>query len=79
MGVAIPSAVRLVAFDDVKYANLITVPLTTIRQPCLELGAAAVNTMVQRIQNPGVPARDVLVDFELVVRDSSGLRSKLSS
>src|SRR5450631_4249294 len=40
--IAIPDQVRLVAFDDVKYASLVTVPLTTIHQPCDQLGAAAI-------------------------------------
>jgi GntR family transcriptional regulator of arabinose operon len=79
MGVAIPSEIRFVAFDDVKYANLVTLPLTTIRQPCSQLGAAAIQTMVQRIQDAEAPSRDVLVNFELVVRDSSGSRSNRSS
>ena len=70
--VSVPDKVRLVAFDDVKYASLVSVPLTTIHQPCDELGAAAIQTMIQRIESPDVPARDVLVDFHLVVRESCG-------
>lgn len=63
--------IRVAAFDDVKYARLLQVPLTTIRQPCLEMGAAAMLAMVDRIAHPTSPARDFLVDFELVVRESS--------
>ena len=44
---------KIAAFDDVKYASLIKTPLTTYRQPCLDIGTAAVETMVSRIQNPG--------------------------
>ena len=50
--IAVPDQVRLVAFDDVKYASLVTVPLTTIHQPCDQLGAAAIQAMVQRIERP---------------------------
>ena len=70
--VPVPGQVRLVAFDDVKYAGLVSVPLTTIHQPCGQLGAAAIQTMIQRIESPDMPARDVLVDFHLVVRESCG-------
>lgn len=70
--ISVPEQVRLVAFDDVKYASLLTVPLTTIHQPCAQLGAAAVQAMIQRIAAPDMPARDILVDFHLVVRESSG-------
>lgn len=69
--ISVPKNVRIVAFDDVKYACLVTVPLTTIHQPCSQLGAAAIQAMVQRIAAPGMPARDILVDFHLVVRESS--------
>jgi GntR family transcriptional regulator, arabinose operon transcriptional repressor len=70
--VPIPDKIRLVAFDDVKYASLVSVPLTTIHQPCDHLGAAAIQAMIQRIESPDIPARDVLVDFHLVVRESCG-------
>lgn len=70
--IAVPDEVRLVAFDDVKYANLVSVPLTTIHQPCAQLGAAAIQAMIQRIENPEMWARDILVDFKLVVRRSCG-------
>jgi hypothetical protein len=28
--------------------------------------------MVERVHNPSLPARDILLDFELVVRQSTG-------
>jgi len=71
LGIAVPSEVRMVGIDDVKYASLLAVPLTTIHQPCEEIGAAAVATMIQRLRSPGLPARDVLLNFSLVVRESS--------
>jgi DNA-binding LacI/PurR family transcriptional regulator len=66
-----PSAavtLQLAAFDDVKYASLLPMPLTTIRQPCEAIGAAAVVAMTQRLRHPRMPARDILLDFTLVVR-----------
>jgi GntR family transcriptional regulator, arabinose operon transcriptional repressor len=62
----------VVGFDDVKYASLLPVPLTTIHQPCAELGATAVRVMIERLRNPHMPARDVLLNFTLIVRASSG-------
>jgi DNA-binding LacI/PurR family transcriptional regulator len=72
LGVSVPEQVKLVSFDDVQYASLVTVPLTTIRQPCDQIGAAAIRAMYDRIANPDMPARDILLDFRLVVRQSSG-------
>jgi GntR family transcriptional regulator, arabinose operon transcriptional repressor len=68
----IPQDVRIVGIDDVEYAKLLPVPLTTVHQPCREIGAAAVGAMLERIANPEMPIRDILLDCKLVVRDSCG-------
>lgn len=75
LGIGVPDKIRLVGFDDVKYASLVSVPLTTIHQPCTEIGATAVQAMIQRIENPMMPSRDIFVDFELVVRQSCGTKN----
>lgn len=72
LGLRVPEDVRVVGVDDLKFAGLLSVPLTTIHQPCAAIGAAAVDAMIRRIEDPTIPARDVLVDFQLVVRRSSG-------
>jgi GntR family transcriptional regulator, arabinose operon transcriptional repressor len=74
MGRRVPGEVKVAGFDDVKYASLLPVPLTTIHQPCAQLGEAAVRVMVERLKNPLMPARDVLLNFQLVVRSSTGAR-----
>jgi GntR family transcriptional regulator, arabinose operon transcriptional repressor len=71
MGRRVPTDVRVAGFDDVKYASLLPVPLTTIHQPCAQLGEAAVRMMVERLKNPVMAARDVLLSFELVIRSST--------
>jgi DNA-binding LacI/PurR family transcriptional regulator len=72
LGVGVPSDLRLVGIDDVKYASLLPVPLTTIHQPCVDIGAAAIQAMIHRLKNPACPARDILLSFKLVVRQSCG-------
>jgi GntR family transcriptional regulator, arabinose operon transcriptional repressor len=72
LGVSVPSDVRMVGIDDVKYASLLSVPLTTIHQPCAEIGATAIGAMLDRLRNPTMPPRDLIVNFHLVVRDSCG-------
>lgn len=71
-GRQIPRDVRIVGMDDVMYASLLPVPLTTIRQPCAEIGRTAVQLMLDRVARPKMPARDVLINCELVVRKSCG-------
>ncbi len=58
--------------DDASYASLLPVPLTTVRQPTREIGEMALRTMLDRIDRPKGPARELLLDGQLVVRESSG-------
>jgi GntR family transcriptional regulator of arabinose operon len=74
LGVSVPDEVRMAGIDDVKYASLLSVPLTTIHQPCADMGAIAVNSMLERLRHPNLPARDILLNFHLVIRDSCGAR-----
>jgi GntR family transcriptional regulator, arabinose operon transcriptional repressor len=79
MGVRVPQQIRLVSFDDVSYAKFLPVPLTTIRQNCPQIGESAMELMLDRIQHPNRPAVDLLVPFELVVRESCGPASEAQS
>jgi len=72
IGSSIPEDVRIVGIDDVKYASLLPVPLTTVHQPCGEIGRTALRLLLERIAHPKMPARDILLDCELVVRKSCG-------
>ena len=72
LGVRIPEQMRLVGFDDVSYAKFLPVPLTTIHQNCQQIGEAAIELMLDRMENPTRPGIDLLVPFELVVRESCG-------
>lgn len=71
IAVSIPSQVRIVGFDDVGYARLLRVPLTTFHQPVTDIGTAAVDLMLWRLANPTSKARHITLSGELVVRRSS--------
>ncbi len=72
LGYRIPQDVKLAGIDDVEYASLLPVPLTTVRQPCREIGETAMATMVSRISEPALLPRDILLESELVIRESCG-------
>jgi GntR family transcriptional regulator, arabinose operon transcriptional repressor len=69
---AIPGDVRLVGIDDLDYAKLLPVPLTTLRQPTHQIGDAALGAMLNRVRRPGLAVRDILLECDLVVRQSCG-------
>lgn len=72
LGYGIPGDVRLVGVDDVEYARLLPVPLTTLRQPTREIGEAALGAMLDRIARPTLRPRQILIDCDLIVRRSCG-------
>src|ERR1700722_14808692 len=74
MNYRIPQDIRIVGIDDVEYASLLPVPLTTVHQPCKEIGVAAVAAMLERVAAPGMPIRDILLDCNLAIRDSCGMK-----
>lgn len=76
LGVRIPKDIRIAGVDDIKYARLLPVPLTTFKQPCDEIGAVCMATMLERIQNRQLPTRSIQLHGSLVVRQSCGSTSE---
>ena len=72
LGFAVPRDVRLVAIDDTDYAAFLPTPLTTLRQPTREIGAAALAAMLDRVGGSDLATRDILLRGTLVVRRSCG-------
>ncbi len=71
-GLKVPRDVRVVGFDDAKYATLVSPPLTTIYQPCRDIAVIAFRAMLERIAEPTLPARSLALTPRLVVRESCG-------
>jgi GntR family transcriptional regulator, arabinose operon transcriptional repressor len=72
LGIPVPQKIRVVGFDDVRYAELLRPSLTTIHQPCADIGAIAMQVMLERVENPAFPPRDILAQPTLIVRQSCG-------
>lgn len=75
LGVSIPQEVRVVGIDDVKYASLLPIPLTTQHQPCFDIGRVAMATMLERLEHPDLPAREIMLNCTLVIRQSCGVNN----
>ncbi len=72
LGVRVPGDLRLVGFDDVRFATLLTVPLTTVQQPCRDIALTAFHAMRERMAAPALPVRSLLLTPRLMVRESCG-------
>lgn len=72
-GVAIPGQLSVTGFDDIAFAALKRIDLTTVRQPKQEMGRAAAEALFKRIHAARPrPARQTVFPTELVVRGSTG-------
>jgi len=70
--IGVPRSLRVVGFDDVRYATLLSVQLTTMQQPCREIAIAAFQAMRELIADPALPPRSILLTPRLIVRESCG-------
>ncbi len=68
----VPEDVRIAGFDDLSYACRAKVPLTTVHQPCEDLGRVALRTLVERILHPDLPPREILLSAQIIHRRSTG-------
>jgi len=69
-GLKIPDDVSIVGFGNVLVSEHFRVPLTTVRQPKLRLGAAAMDQMVKLLRNERPETQRL--PAEIVIRDSTG-------
>jgi len=77
-GLRIPEDISVVGFDDLPEAQYIGPGLTTVRQPCTELGSAAVKLLLELSRGEDGPTRAparMELATELVVRASTGTPS----
>lgn len=69
-GVPVPEACAVVGYDDLPQASYTIPPLTTVRQPIYDMGAAAARLLIRQVASRQVQAVEQLSP-ELVVRATS--------
>jgi LacI family transcriptional regulator len=75
-GLSVPDDIAFVGFDDLPLATRSNPQLTTVRQRVVEFGIKAVEILIDLIENGIQPARRLIMEAELVIRDSCGARRK---
>jgi len=70
-GYSIPSDVAVVGYDDSPAAQACAVPLTTVRQPAVEMGREMADILVDVLAGNVDRARTTILPTELVVRESA--------
>lgn len=71
-GRAVPADVSVVGFDNIPMSAYTLPQLSTIDQPIAEVGAVAVQRLLERVARPNTPAQQTVLPVTLVARETSG-------
>lgn len=73
-GLRVPEDISVVGFDNIDLSVMSDPQITTISQPCYHLGFQACGLLLEKIRNANTPDRQIILDTELIVRNSTKLR-----
>lgn len=69
-GVPVPQQVSVIGFDNIPWGRLVSPALTTINQPIADIGAQAVQLLIDKINLSDRPAGETVLPVSLVERQS---------
>ena len=70
-GLRIPQDLMIVGFDTIDISYMFAPTITTVNQPKQQLGYMACELLVEQISAPNAPLKQILLDTELIVREST--------
>jgi DNA-binding LacI/PurR family transcriptional regulator len=72
LNIRIPEDISIIGNDDIMYAKIYPVPLTTIRAPQREIGYKAAEILIRNIESStALPNEKIVLGTDLVIRESS--------
>lgn len=71
MGLRVPEDVSIVGFDDVVYTQMFHPYLTTVVQPCAELGSRAVEMLHELMTDGNIQRAEVTLPYQFIIREST--------
>jgi LacI family transcriptional regulator, galactose operon repressor len=72
LNIKVPDDISIIGNDDIYYAKIYPVPLTTIRAPKREIGRKAAEILIRNIESPELlPVEKVVLDTEFIIREST--------
>ena len=75
-GVRVPEDCAIVGFDNIDLTTMLQPSLTTIEQPSYQLGYQSSELLIERIQVPDKASKQIILDTELIVRESTPINIK---
>jgi DNA-binding LacI/PurR family transcriptional regulator len=72
-GLRVPQDVSVTGFDNIKLSEFCFPALTTVHIPRERIGHSVFESLVPNADGPTAPSREILIDPEFLVRDSTGV------
>ena len=71
-GLRVPEDIAVAGFDDIELSRLLSPTLTTVRQPKQQIGRHSMEILLDLINGKPMINYRTMLDYELVIRESSG-------
>ena len=71
-GLRVPDDISVASYDDIDSSNYLVPRLTTVRTDAKAEGKLLTQLLIERLNNPALPARTVALSARLVIRESTG-------
>lgn len=75
-GVRVPEDLAIVGFDDLDQTTMIFPELTTIQQPCVEMGLSAARLLIEQLDNENTEPEHIILPTRLIIRKSCGFEQR---
>ncbi len=73
VGKNVPKDVVVVGFDNIALSTMMIPSITTVNQPSFQMGYLANEFLFEKLQNPLTETKRMLLDTELIIRESSSV------
>lgn len=70
-GIKVPEEISVTGYDDSYVAELVSPKLTTVSQPVYQMGCAAAEMIIRKIEEEGLPEKTIVFEPRLVIREST--------
>jgi DNA-binding LacI/PurR family transcriptional regulator len=74
IGLRVPEDISIIGFDNVEVSTMTDPAITTIEQPSTQIGYQSCELLIEKINNPSIPRKQIIMDTELIVRESTAPR-----
>lgn len=74
LGLNVPYDVSVVGFDNTDISLMTEPSITTISQPCFQMGFLSCNLLIDKIIEPSLANKHLVLDTEFIIRDSTKVR-----